>query len=457
MNVRVMAGATVAAAALCGALPGWAQQAPDLGPRVTVGHVQGESGTAIVQQSSGSPVAAIELWYRAPSVGFQTTPLPALSRLSAQTIAASKPLIGPALSDAVTAVGGRLDITAYGNSIAISALVPSTAAASIVKAMTVAYFSPVVTADGFKSATRDIVTDALFASFDPQVTVRDAAFGQLFPSGPQHYGALGTPKEIEAISYDSVRSFATRAFRAQNAVFVVSGMVDPAILDIASKGRPIGTSADSAAAPEPPSVAQPAAGAAAVNKPFDERGGGFAWTGPAIADEQSATAMDFIADYLFRQDTGLVANDLAASHPSASFLGQFVTLHDPGVMFVSFSDVGVDDVRTVLDKNFAALRAPLSKDAFARARDAFEYHILSDLQTPTERADNFGWYAVEGNLAYAPGVNGDAGAYFTAAKSLTPAFVADVVTRYLSKPPVSVTLVPQTETPKGKTEGAVEQ
>jgi len=92
-----------------------------------------------------------------------------------------------------------------------------------------------------------------------------------------------------------------------------------------------------------------------------------------------------------------------------------------------------------------------------RARDAFEYHILSDLQTPTERADNFGWYAVEGNLAYAPGVNGDAGAYFTAAKSLTPAFVADVVTRYLSKPPVSVTLVPQTETPKGKTEGAVEQ
>lgn len=457
MNVRVIAGATAVAVALCAALPGRGAEMPDLGPRVTVGHVQGESGTAIVQQSAGSPVAAIELWYRAPSIGFDATPLPALSRLSAQTIAASKPLIGEALGDAITAVGGRLDITAYGNSIAISALVPANAATAIVKAMTVAYFSPVVTADGFKSATRDIVTDALFASFDAQVTVRDAAFGQLFPNGPQHYGALGTPKEIEAISYDSVRSFATRAFRAQNAVFVVSGMVDPSILGVASKGRPAGTSADSASSPEPPSSAQPAAGAAAVTKQFDERGGGFAWTGPPIADERTATAMDFIADYLFRQDTGVVANAVAASHPNATFLGQFVTLHDPGVMFVSFSDVGVDDVRTLLDRDFATLRSPLPNDAFARARDAFEYHILSDLQTPTERADNFGWYAVEGNLAYAPGVNGDAGAYFTAAKSLTPAFVADVVTRYLSKPPVSVTLVPQTVAPKGKTEGALEQ
>ncbi len=423
---------------------------------MTVGHVQGESGTAIVQQSSGSPVAAIELWYRAPSDGFEATPLPSLSRLSAQVVAASKPLVGSSLSDAVNAVGGKLAITAYGNSIAISALVPSTAAASIVKAMTVAYFSPVVTADGFKSATRDIVTDALFASFDPQTTVRDAVFAELFPNGPEHYGALGTPKEIEAISFDAVRSFATRAFRAQNAVFVVSGAVDPSILAAASKGRPAGTDATSSATPEPPSASQAAPTAGDVSKPFDERGGGFAWVGPPIADEQSATAMDFIADYLFRPETGVLARDIAATNPSANFLGQFVTLHDPGVMFVSFSGVGIDDVKAALNRHFATLVTPLAAEDFNRALAAFEYHILSDLQTPSELADNFGWYAVEGNLAYAPGANGSAGAYFGAARSLTPAYVADVVNRYLSKAPVSVTLVPQTE-PKAQAQGEATQ
>jgi predicted Zn-dependent peptidase len=456
MDVRVLIGATALLAAVLGpAAPGGAADVVNLGARVTVGHVQGDSGTAIVQQASGAPVAAIELWYRAPSAGFEATPLPSLSRLAAQVVAASKPLVGPSLGEAVNAAGGKLAITAYGNSVAISALVPSDAAASIVKAMTVAYFSPVVTSDGFKTATRDVVTDALFASFDPQTTVRDAAFAELFPSGPQHYGALGTPKEIEAISFDSVRAFATRAFRAQNAVFVVSGAVDSTILDAASKGRPAGTDVASAAAPEPASASQPSSAAGGVSKPFDERGGGFAWVGPPITDERAATAMDFIADYLFRPETGILAREVAASHPGSNFLGQFVTLHDPGVMFVSFSGVGIDDVRVSLERDFTALRGPLATDVFNHARDAFEYHILSDLQTPSELADNFGWYAIEGNLSYAPGANGVAGAYFDAARSLTPAYVAGVANHYLSKAPVSVTLVPEPE-PKGQARGAAQ-
>jgi hypothetical protein len=164
--------------------------------------------------------------------------------------------------------------------------------------------------------------------------------------------------------------------------------------------------------------------------------------------------MDFVADYLFRPETGVLAQQLAVQHPGANFLGQFVTLHAPGVMFVAFSGIGVDDVRGLLDKQFAALRATLAGPDFERARQAFEFHILSDLQTPSEVADNFGWYAIEGNLAYAPGANGEAGAYFRAAASLTPGYVADAVGRYLMAPPVSVTLVPDTDV-KPNVQGAL--
>ena len=41
---------------------------------------------------------------------------------------------------------------------------------------------------------------------------------------------------------------------------------------------------------------------------------------------------------------------------------------------------------------------------FDAAREAFLYHVATDTQTPQERADNFGWYTVEGNLEYAPGI-----------------------------------------------------
>ncbi len=93
-------------------------------------------------------------------------------------------------------------------------------------------------------------------------------------------------------------------------------------------------------------------------------------------------------------------------------------------------------MRPLIDAALAALRAPLDAARFAAARDAFEYHILADLQTPSQIADNFGWYAVEGNLAYAPGANDATGPYFEAANAMTPASVAEVAKRYLAGPPV---------------------
>ncbi len=82
----------------------------------------------------------------------------------------------------------------------------------------------------------------------------------------------------------------------------------------------------------------------------------------------------------------------------------------------------------------SALQQPLDKKTFDAAREAFLYHVASDTQTPQERADNLGWYAAEGNLRYAPGMtqrlvrrNGP--------RELDPAYVADIVRRYLEATP----------------------
>jgi predicted Zn-dependent peptidase len=415
-----------------------------LGERVAVSHLQGDAGTAIVQPVSGAPVAAVELWFRAPSTGFGANPVPALARLAAQTVAASKPIVGPALGDLVSGVGGKLVINAYGDSVSVSALVPADAAKDVIKAMTVAYFSPVVTDDGFTTARRDVATEALVSGFEPANVVRDDLFAALFASGPQHYPTLGSAKDVAAIGIEAVRGFARRAFRSQNAVLVASGNVDGSLVGAASRGRPPEGGAGAAGA-EPPTPSSVVPSPKAVTRPFTEAAAGYAWAGPPIADEQAATAMDFIADYLFRPDTGAVARAFAERFPGGFLTGQFITLRDPGVMFVAFGDGDLNGMRAVVDGSIASMQKPLDAAAFAAARDAFEYHLLSDLQTPSEMADNFGWYSVEGNAEYAPGVNGATGAYFAAAAALTPESVAGVAAKYLAKAGASASLVPDAQ------------
>jgi predicted Zn-dependent peptidase len=442
-----MAGAKRLWAALLGAALGAAAlparaatgDLPDLGPNVTVGRLPAGGGTVIVRPAQGAPLAAIELWYRAPSTGFGPKPLPAIARLAAQVVAASKPIVGEPLGKAVSEAGGRLAITVYSDSVSISAAVPASAARTIIKVLTTAYFAPVVTEDGYRAARGEVEQESQISSYDPETVVRDAIFAQLFSAGPQHFPSLGDPKDISQIGLGDVKAFATRAFRSQNATLVVSGAVDSSIGDAAVSGRP----AEGDDGPEAPATPELATSVTPVTKNFAETVGGYGWIGPAISDTREATAMDFIADYLFRNDDGYVTRQVAEKYPDAMMLGQFITLHDPGVMFVVYS--GKDNtpaLKALVDDGFAQVEKTMAAATFAGALAAFKYHLLSDLQTPTQIADNFGWYSVEGAAEYAPGANGDRGTYFKAADSLTPDFVADVAVKYFSKSPVVVTLRP---------------
>ena len=202
--------ATAALAAICALATGSVRAAtgdfPNLGSHVSIGSLP-QGGTYIVRPASGAPVAAIELWYRAPSTGFGAKPVPSLARLAAQVVAGSKPLIGDPLGKQVSDVGGRLAITVYSDSLSIAAIVPSQEARKITKSLTTAFFAPVVTDDGFRFAQRDVAQEALLQSFNPETIVRDAIFGSLFSSGPQHYPPIGNPKDVAAISIADVRAF----------------------------------------------------------------------------------------------------------------------------------------------------------------------------------------------------------------------------------------------------------
>ncbi|GAC1543793.1 MAG: hypothetical protein NVS3B16_10700 [Vulcanimicrobiaceae bacterium] len=430
---------------ICTAVPGAAAvgDLPDLGPNVTVGRLP-EGGTVIVRPAQGAPVAAIELWYRAPSTGFGAKPVPALARVAAQAVAGSKPIVGPSLGQTVAALGGRLAVTVYSDSVAISAVVPASSARAVIKTMTTAYFAPVATDEGFRAAQRDVGQEAFIATFDAESVVRDAVFSELFTAGPQHYPTLGGPKDVSNVAFADVKSFATRAFRSSNATLVISGAVAADVVSAAVAGRP-GRADDTAEPVSPPVLATTIN---PVSKTFVQPSGGYGWAGPAIVEQREATAMDFIADYLFRTTDGLVARAVALRSPQSLLVGQFITLHDPGVMFVAFAGKDPALLRGLIDDGFAAVRKPLPAPLFASAVESFKYHLLSDLQTPTQLADNYGWYSVEGSATYAPGANGENGAYFKAATSLTPEFVAAVAEKYLGKPPVVVTLKPDAKKPQ---------
>jgi len=393
--------------------------------------------TYLIAPDAASPTAAIDLWFRAPDDGYASS-VPGLARVATTAAAAAKLVSGRSLAESVAHEGGRLTIEVFPDIIGVGVVVPAEAARRMLASLSAAYFAPSIDETALHAAQSDTTILAVQQQYEPDLLAHDLLFARLFTSGPAHEPPIPfSAVDVSHVTLDDVTSFAHRAFRAGNAFVSLAGAVDPAMLSAVTEGN--GTSP--ADAPIYSAPARP------VPQPLAQRGAlpaiGLAWTGPPISDERAATALDFVADYLFRPGTGTFARQLEDGSARVALSGQFITLHDPGVMLVTVD--GSDDagLQSRIADAVNAMQRPLSAAAFAAAREAFLYHLGSDTQTASAQADNLGWYAAEGAASYAPGGAG----YTGFARSLDPDYVAAMVRRYLKNPAI-VRITPSAP-PKG--------
>ncbi len=395
-------------------------------------------GSYILDPDPTVGTAAIGLWFRAPGAGYDNA-TPGISNLAATAAAISPLASGRSLYALVHTLGGQLNIQVYPDIVGIAAIVPASSARRVVAAMTAAYFAPSVDETAVKTARANAAVLGVQQRYESDTTLHDLLFAQIFAGGPEHYPPLPTSvSQLTSISAKQVGDFAKRAFRAENAVLTLTGNVDATSVAAVTDGSGSGSM-------DHPYDSTLAAAPASSTSTGSVDGVGLAWIGPPIADQKAATALDFIADYLFREQTGVVTSALDKSQSTALVVGQFITLHDPGVMLVTIGGDHEKQAEQRVLESLSALQQPMDRQTFDAAREAFLYHVAADTQTPQQRADNLGWYTVEGSLAYAPGIT--KGSYEQTARSLDPQYVADVVRRYLGKPVVVdlVATTPQKE------------
>ncbi|HET7814445.1 MAG TPA: insulinase family protein [Candidatus Baltobacteraceae bacterium] len=385
-------------------------------------------GQYIVHKDPSAATTAIDLWYRVPSSGYAAA-TPGVARVAIAALAASAPQNGTSFADLVKRDGGTLSINVYPDIAMIGASVPSWEAPAVLRAMTTAFFSPAITDAGFHAALRDTAIAAAEQQYSADATLQNALFARIFSGGPAHYAAVpATAADVTKITLDAVRSFAARGFRQQNAVLSIAGSADDKLL--AGVRTSAGSQGNSQDAPLDSTLSNTPVDAI-VNGPV--AGLGIAFPGPPIADEKAATAMDFLADYLFDPQYGAI-NAIVSKKSDVSIGGQFITLHDPGVLVGTLSGSGAPALRPKVLEAVAALTKPMDAKSFEAARNAFLYRILSESQTPAGRADNAGWYAVEGNAQYAPG--DESKRYVEIARSLDPSYVASIAAKYLQHPAI---------------------
>jgi predicted Zn-dependent peptidase len=391
-------------------------------------------GSYVIDPDPTVGSAAIGLWFRAPGAGYDQA-TPGISNLAATAAAVAPLASGKSLYALVHSAGGDLNIEVYPDIVGIGAIVPASAARRIVAAMTAAYFAPAIDDSAVKTARANAAVLGVQQRYEADLTLHDLLFRQIFTSGPAHYPPLPSAvSALTSIATSQVSAFARRAFRAENAVLTLAGNVDVSSISAVTDG-------DGQGAIDPPFDSPVAQTPTSARTTGAVDGVGLAWIGPPISDEKAATALDFVADYLFREETGVVTKALDRAQSDALVIGQFITLHDPGVMVVTIGGDHEKQVEQRVLEAVAALQQPMDRQTFEAAREAFLYHVAADTQTPQERADNLGWYTVEGSLEYAPGIAN--GSYERAARALDPQYVADVVRRYLGKPVVVDLIAPE--------------
>jgi predicted Zn-dependent peptidase len=316
----------------------------------------------------------------------------------------------------------------------VSVVAPSTVAPQIIAALTKSYFVPRLDLQGYKAAAFDLSTQALLNRLDAYVTVNDSLLSALFSDGPEHYPTLDETS-LTRLSFASLQAFARRAFRIDNALLVISGSVDNHLLDSVAETShradgPEGAGNSTMASQPSEHIIESIVPAA-----------GIGWFGPTIHDDMAATAMDFVADYLFNDRGGLLTTQFAEIAPNITLSGQFVTFRKPGVFLVTALGDGSDRFLPAIETQVHAMAKPMDAAAFAIAREAFISRIEMSQATPQGLAASLGWYDLEGNADYAPGMSGESGKYFRDAWALTPESVAAVAKQYLTAPAAHVRLL----------------
>jgi predicted Zn-dependent peptidase len=412
--------------------------------------------TAIVKHATASGSVALEIWIRCPADGWSASE-PGIARLAAYAAASSKSH-GISLRDLVRADGAQLSISVFQSATEIAILAPSYAAADLQDALVRRVLRPLIDSTSLDESKVRLAAQQAAAAQGTDSVLREGVFSSLFAAGPMHDSTFGDPKSLKAATVDDVRSYAYRAYVPAGAIYVAVGDVDAAaFMSRLSAAAPPAVSpvalpaSQTAAAPAGP-VTLPALFALTP-------GVALAWVGPPIADQRAATAMDFLSDYLADTQAGTLARAAAQAHPGSAFSGQFITLENPGVFFVSAAGEGVDPAtmsRALQDALRPVLAQPLPRDAFSQALSAFQSRLLRQMDSPQGLADNYGWYFAQGASAYAPSAT-DAdlgGAYFANAAALTPGFVHDIARRYLGAPPVTIVVTPHKRTINVSTGGS---
>jgi predicted Zn-dependent peptidase len=394
-----------------------------------------------------SPTEAIEIWFRCPADGYDGSHS-GIARLAALAIA-DDDHGGASLREIADASGGDVTVQVFPAATEIGVIVPAYIAGAAEEALLARVFHPSLDDKAIKNAKLRMAEQLSLAGLQPDVFLRERMFSTIFADGPYRDSTFGTAATLESATLTDVQSFIADAYRPANAMAASAGLgslnaygaiATSSTSSGAQQSNPAGspsTLPHSTARKSFAPVALPSDSSATVNAVA------LGWVGPPISDERASTAMDFLSDYLMRDGYGTAALALAKTDSHAAFDGQFITLHDPGVMFVGAWGQGLDR-RKAVDAIRAAIQRvvdqPLSDADFAQAEIAFRTHLLHDMDGPQSIADNLGWYYAQGAPAYTPvDLMFGQGNYASAASSLTPGFVHDVARRYLGSEPAVVT------------------
>lgn len=274
----------------------------------------------------------------------------------------------------------------------------------------------------------------------------DDSLSRLFWSSdhPYHHPVIGTVADIEGFALDAVRSFWDRHYRPRNAVLVIVGNIDKKAAlarvehwfsDIPDRGAPL------AREPVRPAVARtgsPPVGV--VEDDVEARTLYMAWetVDELHADQPAIELLSYILsggqgtrldDPLYFKSK--LASDVGAYNRSGDIGGTFT-------IYASSPETTLVKLQSKIDKILSTARsAPPEVAELDRARQQIRGGLLDALESPEFKAQ------VLADCFRQRGTPDCLTADFARYQAVTPADIQRVAQKYLSPPPVTLSIVPR--------------